>query len=269
MGMLPVGFLRTLSVGLQLYIDDSPVLGLRGESSLRSVRQAVYVIVIMKSEYFGYHMSRKKCALWEPIGTTFLALGLLCDRAVEAFRVPAEKRAKFCAMGRALVTELRDSGRYVPMELARFTGLAMFLSLSILGTRMRLNSLYHELAGMPLASECGRARVQRQGWWRSFPTGLKRARGEVVAGMIEDIEVLMLRVREDRVVLWRRPGKGALVEVSVDSTRWQFGFTVRKVSKDAEDPVLDGRSVGAVLMTEGGTFATRVAGMDLATLNTG
>lgn len=266
MGLLPIAFLRSLSVGVQLYIDDSPVTSYLGSSTQRGVRQAVFLTIVIKSLYFGYTMSRKKCDLHGDVQTSFEALGLICDRRKEAFLVPEGKFMKAVLLGLGILELLETQGSYVPRQVARFVGLMLYLGMSIVGVRLRLNALYFELCGMELQGHS--LTRMRHSWWRQSPNTQKRARKEVLSAMVEDVQVLLLRLQENTVRRWRRVGRAPLVEVSVDSTLWQYGGTIRRVPKVGQTAWLDGRVVGDVQSVWGGSFGDYVGGADVAGLNT-
>ena len=285
-GNIATGFLRSVGLSLSQYIDDHPVTGLHGRGDLVSVNQAVFALLMVKGRCFGYHFSQKKCALEEEPRMQFEALGLEPDRGGEVTRVPVKKQEKFAAMGNALLVGLRlPIPSYIPRLLAQFIGLAMYLAVALRGVRVRLSSLYAGLTGRDLHFD---RQLHTHGWWRDdtrYSRSLRaidRARqhlwtafycskrARLVDAMIADICALMTSVAGNACKLWRLVGvHGPVVVCSIDSTLWQWGMKVRKLSHGGGCGRALSDLVGDVVAVAGGSFPDLFSGVDLRRLATG
>ena len=272
-------------MSLAQYIDDHPVVGLHGDGSLAAVDRAVYVVLAVKGGYFGYHFSKKKCALHLPPQSQFAALGLEPNRALEMTIVPLAKQEKVARMGAELLLGLRLAvPTYIPRLLARFLGLVMYLSVALKGVRACMSSLYSGLTGRDLHFD---RNLVRHGWWRDeskFPMRARivgnklhtwshwfgRERQPLVNAMIADIVSLMTSVAANAGKLWRLLGvHGPAVVCSVDSTLWQWGMKIRRVVHESKCGRALADLTGDVVAVAGGSFPGLFLGITLEGLATG
>jgi hypothetical protein len=234
-GFIFTGYARKCGVDVTQYIDDHNVTGYLGDGSIGGVNRAVYCLTYIKCFCGGYSWSNKKSDFTPK--PQWLALGMVVDRAVGAFRVPGspgcadstwpDKAGEFCALAAGMITLVRSSGAVCLATAARVAGKAISFSFAVPSIRFFLNTLYIVLTGRPLESDTSLARAAVAPWWTwARGVGMYNIRKAMVEPLIRDLQVLVGMVQADRVYPWVEERSISVVHVENDTTLVQNGARV-------------------------------------------
>jgi hypothetical protein len=225
------------------YIDDHNVTGYRGDGSIEGVNRAVYALTLIKCCFGGYAWSIKKSDFTPR--RQWLALGMVVDREVGAFRVPGspgcanstwpDKAGEFRLLISSLLESLSDNGSICLATAARVAGKAISFMFALPSVRFFLNTLYIALTGRPLDSDTAVARAAISPWWTwARGVGTYFLRRNLIKPLIRDLQSLMTMVQSSRVYPWLEERSGSVVHIENDTTLVQNGSRITLPLGDVE-----------------------------------